>query len=137
MQTQHVRVGRQDGTVSIWDHTVKKQLWQYPKYALGVQNIAFNADGLQLEVGVMARIPHSYFLAGDVDTATVWARTRRGKVRGCGDGERGSGEPRGGQKWAEVGRGGQRGCRQKILGPDLQLKSTQADFSCSFCQSHG
>ena len=41
-----------DRTVSIWDHTVKKQLWQYPKYALGVQDLAFNADGLGLMVGV-------------------------------------------------------------------------------------
>ena len=76
-----------DGIVSIWDHMVKKQLWQYLKYALGVQNIAFNADGSQLEVEVMVRIPCSYFLAGDVDTATVWVRMRRGKVRGCGDGD--------------------------------------------------
>ena len=34
------------------DHTVKKQLWQYLKYALGVQDLAFNADGLGLVVGV-------------------------------------------------------------------------------------
>ena len=34
------------------DHTVKKQLQQYPKYALGVQDLAFNADGSGLAVGV-------------------------------------------------------------------------------------
>ena len=90
--------------MSIWDHTAKKQLRQYPKYALRVQNIAFNVDGSQLEVGVTARIPRSYFLVGDVDAAMVWVRMRRGKVRGCGDGERGNGECRGGQRWAEVGR---------------------------------
>ena len=66
-----------------------------------MQNIAFNADGSQLKVGVIARIPCSYFLAGDVDVATVWVRMRRGKVRGCGDRERGDGKYRGGQRWAE------------------------------------
>ena len=39
-------------------------------------------------------MPHSCFLAGDVDAATVWVRMRRGKVRGCGDGERGNNEGR-------------------------------------------
>ena len=34
------------------DHTVKKQLRQYPKYALWVQDLSFNADGLGLTVGV-------------------------------------------------------------------------------------
>ena len=103
--------------MSIWDHTAKKWLWQYPKYTLRVQNIAFNVDGLRLKVGVTARIPCSYFLAGDVDVATVWVRMRRGKVRGCGDRERGNGEHRGGQRLAER-------VPAKILGPDLQLKST-------------
>ena len=46
-----VLAGR-DGTVSIRDHTVKKQLWQYPKYTLGVQDLVFNVDGLGLAVGV-------------------------------------------------------------------------------------
>ena len=46
-----VLAGR-DGTVSIWDHTVKKQLWQYPKYTLGVQDLVFNVDGSGLAVGV-------------------------------------------------------------------------------------
>ena len=98
-----------------------------PKVHARGANIAFNVDSSQLEVGVMARIPRSYLLAGDVDAAMVWVRMRRGKVRGCGDRERGNGEHRGGQS----------GCRQKILGPDLQLKSTQADFSHGFCQSRG
>ena len=34
------------------DHTVKKQLRQYPKYVLGVQDLAFNVDGPGLTVGV-------------------------------------------------------------------------------------
>ena len=41
-----------DGTVSIWDHTAKKRLRQYPKYPIGVQDIAFNIDGSRLAVGV-------------------------------------------------------------------------------------
>lgn len=41
-----------DGTVSIWDHTAKKRLRQYPKYAISVQDIAFNVDGSRLAVGV-------------------------------------------------------------------------------------
>ena len=43
----------------IWDHTVKERLQQYPKYVLRVQDIAFNADGSRLAVGVMARRPRS------------------------------------------------------------------------------
>ena len=79
-----------------------------PKYALGVQDIAFNVDGSQLAVGVRNCWGHSedtlFILFGRglecVGAATVWERTRRGKVRGCGDGERGGSEHR---------RGGQRG----------------------------
>ena len=44
-------VGR-DGTALIWDHMVKKQLQQYPKYVLRVQDIAFNVDRLGLMIGV-------------------------------------------------------------------------------------
>ncbi|KAH7929920.1 WD40 repeat-like protein [Leucogyrophana mollusca] len=41
-----------DGTVSIWDHKVKKRLRQYPKYAAPIPSIAFNCDGTRLAVGV-------------------------------------------------------------------------------------
>ena len=34
------------------DHTVKKQLWQYLKYMLGVQDLVFNVDSSGLAVGV-------------------------------------------------------------------------------------
>ena len=51
--------------------------------------------------GEEAPFIRSYFLAGGVDAAMVWARTRSGEVRGCGDSERGDGECRGGQRWAE------------------------------------
>jgi cell cycle arrest protein BUB3 len=41
-----------DGTVSIWDHKVKKRLRQYPKYNNSIPSIAFNCDGTKLGVGV-------------------------------------------------------------------------------------
>ncbi|PCH35043.1 WD40 repeat-like protein [Wolfiporia cocos MD-104 SS10] len=41
-----------DGTVSIWDHKLKKRLRQYPKYHSPVPSIAFSADGTKLAVGV-------------------------------------------------------------------------------------
>jgi WD40 repeat protein len=44
--------GGSDGTVSIWDHKVKKRLRQYPKYSGPVPSIAFNCDGTRLAVGV-------------------------------------------------------------------------------------
>ncbi|KAJ2922987.1 hypothetical protein H1R20_g14117, partial [Candolleomyces eurysporus] len=39
-----------DGTVSIWDHKVKKRLRQFPKYPNPVSAIAFNCDGTKLAV---------------------------------------------------------------------------------------
>jgi cell cycle arrest protein BUB3 len=41
-----------DGTVSIWDHKVKKRLRQCPKYASAIPSIASNCDGTRLAVGV-------------------------------------------------------------------------------------
>jgi cell cycle arrest protein BUB3 len=41
-----------DGTVSIWDHKVKKRLRQYQKYKAAIPSIAFNCDGSRLAVGV-------------------------------------------------------------------------------------
>ncbi|CCM05854.1 uncharacterized protein FIBRA_08090 [Fibroporia radiculosa] len=41
-----------DGTVSIWDHKLKKRLRQYPKYHSSVPSIAFNSNGTKLAVGV-------------------------------------------------------------------------------------
>ncbi|KAI0685726.1 WD40 repeat-like protein [Cytidiella melzeri] len=41
-----------DGTVSIWDHKLKKRLRQYPKYNAAVPSVAFNCDGTKLAVGV-------------------------------------------------------------------------------------
>ncbi|KAI0063749.1 WD40 repeat-like protein [Artomyces pyxidatus] len=41
-----------DGTVSIWDHKVKKRLRQYPRYHSAIPSVAFNSDGTKLAVGV-------------------------------------------------------------------------------------
>lgn len=41
-----------DGLVSIWDHTAKKRLRQYPKYHNAVNDISFNMSGTKLAVGV-------------------------------------------------------------------------------------
>ncbi|EIW78143.1 WD40 repeat-like protein [Coniophora puteana RWD-64-598 SS2] len=41
-----------DGTISIWDHKLKKRLRQYPKYQTPVAAIAFNCDGTRLAVGL-------------------------------------------------------------------------------------
>ncbi|TEB21248.1 WD40 repeat-like protein [Coprinellus micaceus] len=39
-----------DGTVSIWDHKVKKRLRQYPKFPTAVSALAFNCTGTQLAI---------------------------------------------------------------------------------------
>ena len=41
-----------DGIVSVWDHTAKKRLRQYPKYHNAVNDISFNSTGTKLAVGV-------------------------------------------------------------------------------------
>lgn len=41
-----------DGTVSIWDHKVKKRLRQYPKFNSPVSSIAFNKEGTKLAMGI-------------------------------------------------------------------------------------
>jgi len=41
-----------DGIVSVWDHTAKKRLRQYPKYHNAVNDISFNNTGTKLAVGV-------------------------------------------------------------------------------------
>jgi len=63
-----------DGTVSIWDHTAKKRLRQYPKYGLGVQDIAFNVDGTRLAVGVSHGWEHGDQPGKSVGTARVYVR---------------------------------------------------------------
>ena len=41
-----------DGTVSIWDHKVKKRLRQYPKFPGPVAAVGFNCDGSKVAVAV-------------------------------------------------------------------------------------
>ena len=41
-----------DGLVSIWDHTAKKRLRQYPKYHNAINAVSFNKTGTKLAVGV-------------------------------------------------------------------------------------
>ncbi|GJJ15256.1 hypothetical protein Clacol_009532 [Clathrus columnatus] len=68
-----------DGVVSIWDHTAKKRLRQYPKYASGVQDIAFNNDGSRLAIGV------SYGWENGPEQAAKSVGTARVIVRTAGD----------------------------------------------------
>ena len=44
--------GGSDGTVSIWDHKVKKRLRQYPKLNNAVSSLAFNCDGTKLAISL-------------------------------------------------------------------------------------
>ncbi|EPQ50874.1 WD40 repeat-like protein [Gloeophyllum trabeum ATCC 11539] len=41
-----------DGTVSIWDHKLKKRMRQFPKYHSAIPSVAFNCDGSRLAVAV-------------------------------------------------------------------------------------
>jgi cell cycle arrest protein BUB3 len=41
-----------DGTLSLWDHSLKKRLRQYPKYNGGISTLDFNSDGSRLAIGV-------------------------------------------------------------------------------------
>lgn len=73
-----------DGTVSIWDHTAKKRLRQYPKYALGVQDVAFNLDGSRLAIGVSYGWENGPEQAAkSVGTAQVFIREMGDEVKVC------------------------------------------------------
>jgi WD40 repeat protein len=39
-----------DGTVTIWDHKLKKRLRQYPKFNNPVSSVAFNCDGTSIAI---------------------------------------------------------------------------------------
>ncbi|KAJ4477524.1 WD40 repeat-like protein [Lentinula aciculospora] len=39
-----------DGTVSVWDHKIKKRLRQYPKFNNPVSSVSFNCDGTKLAI---------------------------------------------------------------------------------------
>ncbi|KAF8331289.1 WD40 repeat-like protein [Cantharellus anzutake] len=44
--------GGSDGTVSIWDHSAKKRLRQYPSFGTGISSLAFSGDGKAMAIGV-------------------------------------------------------------------------------------
>ncbi|KAM6503085.1 WD40-repeat-containing domain protein [Amanita muscaria] len=44
--------GGSDGTVSIWDHKVKKRLRQYPKFNNAIASLAFSCDGTKLGIAL-------------------------------------------------------------------------------------
>jgi cell cycle arrest protein BUB3 len=70
-----------DGTVSIWDHTLKKRLRQYPKYAAGVPAIAFSPDGQKLAVGVSYTWEDGEAGAKSAPTPSIWVRTLGDEVK--------------------------------------------------------
>ncbi|THH13001.1 hypothetical protein EW146_g7170 [Bondarzewia mesenterica] len=64
-----------DGTVSIWDHKVKKRLRQYPRYHSAIPSIAFNCDGTKLAVGVSYTWDSGEEGAKTADRPSVYVRT--------------------------------------------------------------
>jgi len=70
--------GGSDGSVSIWDHKVKKRLKQYVKYPAPVPAIAFNCDGTKLAVG-------SSYTWDEGDEGAKTADRPKVFVRVCGD----------------------------------------------------
>ena len=67
-----------DGTVSIWDHKLKKRLRQYPKYNSAVPSVSFNCDGTKLAVGVSYNWDDGEEGAKTAERPAVFIRT-------CGD----------------------------------------------------
>ncbi|KAF8431074.1 WD40 repeat-like protein [Boletus edulis BED1] len=70
-----------DGTVSIWDHKVKKRLRQYPKYATAIPSIAFNADGTRLAVGVSYTWDDGEEGAKTAERPAIWIRKTGEEVK--------------------------------------------------------
>lgn len=66
--------GGSDGTVSLWDHTAKKRLKQYPKYNSAVTSMSFSSSGEKLAIGV------SYAWDEGEDGAKKEAEAKGGKV---------------------------------------------------------
>ena len=61
-----------DGTVSIWDHKVKKRLRQYPKYSGPIPSVAFNCDRTRLAVGVSYTWDEGEEGTKNVEKPAVW-----------------------------------------------------------------
>lgn len=72
-----------DGTVSIWDHKLKKRLRQYPKYQAPVPSVAFNCDGTRLAVGVSYNWDEGDEGAKTAERPTVFVRTTGDEVKVC------------------------------------------------------
>ncbi|KIM60024.1 hypothetical protein SCLCIDRAFT_976483 [Scleroderma citrinum Foug A] len=70
-----------DGTVSIWDHKVKKRLRQYPKYSGPIPSVAFNCDGTRLAVGVSYTWDDGEEGAKNAERPAVWVRRTGDEVK--------------------------------------------------------
>lgn len=70
-----------DGTVSIWDHKLKKRLRQYPKYHSAVPSAAFNCDGTKLAVGVSYTWEEGEEGAKSAERPSVYIRTVGDEVK--------------------------------------------------------
>ncbi|KIJ11703.1 hypothetical protein PAXINDRAFT_171655 [Paxillus involutus ATCC 200175] len=70
-----------DGTVSIWDHKVKKRLRQYPKYSAPIPSVAFNCDGTRLAVGVSYTWDDGEEGAKTAERPAVWIRKTGEEVK--------------------------------------------------------
>jgi len=44
--------GGSDGFISIWDHTAKKRMKQYPKFSNEISALSFSPDGSKLAIGI-------------------------------------------------------------------------------------
>ncbi|KAH9836158.1 WD40 repeat-like protein [Rhodofomes roseus] len=70
-----------DGTVSIWDHKLKKRLRQYPKYHSAVPSVSFNCDGTKLAVGVSYTWEEGEEGARTAERPSVYIRTTGDEVK--------------------------------------------------------
>ena len=70
-----------DGTVSVWDHKVKKRLRQYPKYSGPIPSIAFNCDGTRLAAGVSYTWDDGEEGAKNAERPAVWVRRTGDEVK--------------------------------------------------------
>lgn len=70
-----------DGTVSIWDHKVKKRLRQYPKYSASIPSVSFNCDGTRLGVGVSYNWDDGEEGAKMAERPAIWIRKTGEEVR--------------------------------------------------------
>ncbi|KAI6141294.1 WD40 repeat-like protein [Pisolithus tinctorius] len=70
-----------DGTVSIWDHKLKKRLRQYPKYSGSIASVAFSCDGSRLAVGVSYTWDDGEEGAKAAERPAIWIRKPGDEVK--------------------------------------------------------